>query len=29
MRFTGGGWVMDPVGGGKPRPLPPGAQPKT
>jgi len=23
------GWVMDPVGGGKPRPLPPGAQPKT
>ena len=23
------GWVLDPVGGGKPRPLPPGAQPKT
>jgi hypothetical protein len=22
------GWVLDPVGGGKPRPLPPGAQPK-
>lgn len=22
------GWVLDPVGGGKPRPLPPGSQPK-